>query len=91
MKLAVQEGLLPGETFAQKLEYAEKLGFEGVEVRGWGLFGRVNEIKEALTTSKVKVSSICAGYSGCLLSPNKEERERAMRDIENLLKIAKSC
>ena len=88
MKLAVQEGLLPGETFAQKLEYAEKLGFEGVEVSGRGLFDRVNEIKEALTTSKVKVSSICAGYSGCLLSPNKEERERAIRDIENLLKIA---
>jgi len=88
MKLAVQEGLLPGETFSQKLEYAEKLGFEGVEVRGWGLFERVNEVKEAFTTSKVKASSICAGYSGCLLSQNKDERDRAMRDIEKLLKIA---
>ncbi|RLE99727.1 MAG: sugar phosphate isomerase/epimerase [Thermoprotei archaeon] len=89
MKLAVQEGLVPGDTFLERLVNAEKIGFKGIEVGGRGLKDRVHEIKEALSSSKIGVSTICTGYSGCLLSPDKSERDRAMNDIKLLLEIAR--
>ena len=34
MKIALQEGLLPGESLAEKLDFAESLAIEGLEVGG---------------------------------------------------------
>jgi sugar phosphate isomerase/epimerase len=88
VKLAIQENLLPGRTLAEKLAAAERLGFEGVEFWGHGIRARMKEIKDALSTVRVKVSTICSGYRGDLLSPSREERETAVRDIGDLLAAA---
>lgn len=88
MKLASQENLIPGETLSEKLTKMESFGFEGVEFGGKGLPERTNEIKEALASSKVKPSTICAGYGGCLLDTDKAERKKAMEDIKALLETA---
>ena len=34
MKIALQEGLLPGDSLAEKLDFAESLNIEGLEVGG---------------------------------------------------------
>ncbi len=81
MKLSCQEGLIPGETFAEKLRNLERYGFEGVELNG----GRLNdaagltERKEALHDSPVKASSICGGYPAELVHAD-PARRRACAD-----------
>lgn len=87
MKLASQENLIPGATLQEKLAKMESYGFEGVEFWGKGISDRMDEIKEALASSSVKASTICAGYGGCLLDPKKEERKRAVEDIRTLLEV----
>ena len=40
-----------------------------MEFWGRGIRARMKEIKDALSTVKIKVSTICSGYRGDLLSP----------------------
>ena len=81
MKISCQEGLIPGETFAEKLRNLERYGFEGVELNG----GRLNdpaglaERKAALRDSPVRASSICGGCPAELVHAD-PARRRACAD-----------
>lgn len=77
--------MVPGSNLPEKLQRMESYGFEGLEIWGKGLPDRIDEIGQALASSSIKASTICAGYGGCLLDPNKAEREKAMADIKALL------
>ncbi|HID56306.1 TPA: sugar phosphate isomerase/epimerase [Candidatus Poribacteria bacterium] len=88
MKLAAQEGLIPGRDLAEKLDNAARFGFEGIEFWGSGIENRQDEIIKTTENHQVKPSTICAGYGGCLLDPNRSERDKAMGDIKKLLKVA---
>lgn len=90
MKLAIQEGLVPGRDFAEKLANLEKLGFDGVEIGGRELWNREKELTTALASSSVKLSTICAGYRGCVLDPDPAERQLAIDDIRRILDVAGS-
>jgi sugar phosphate isomerase/epimerase len=85
MKIACQEGMTPGKTLKEKFDNLEKWGFEGMEFGGRGLVGRVKEISRAAARSRVKPCTICAGYGGCLLDPDKALRAQAVADIKDLL------
>ena len=87
MKLAIQENLIPGKNFKEKVQNAQRYGFEGIEVWGTSLEGRKEEIKKACLDSTIKISTVCAGYRGCLLSSQKEKRNAAVEDIKQLLTI----
>lgn len=87
MRLAIQENLIPGSDFSEKVRKAEKWGFEGIEVWGMDLKARVEDIKRHISKSKVQVSTICAGYRGSLLGAKKEERDTAVGDIKQLLSL----
>jgi len=87
MKLACQEGMVPGSTLAEKVARLEDWGYQGIEIWGSNLRERVAEIKQALKGRKVKFGSICAGYRGCLLDPNPAERNQAMSGIKELLTL----
>jgi sugar phosphate isomerase/epimerase len=87
MKIACQEGMVPGETLADKLARLEEWGYDGIEIWGSNLKARAPEIKQALKGRKVKFGSICAGYRGCLLDPSPNERNQAMSDIKELLTV----
>ncbi|MGQ9523696.1 MAG: sugar phosphate isomerase/epimerase family protein [Armatimonadota bacterium] len=88
MKLACQEGMVPGSTLEEKLENLEKYGYDGIEFWGSNLWERVDEINKATAKFRVKASTICAGYGGCLLDAAKSERDRAAGDIKRLLSVA---
>jgi len=88
MKLAAQEGMVPGRTLAEKLDNLEEYGYEGIEFWGSGLEERQDEIINATSQSKVKPSTICAGFRGCPLDADKAQRDLAMSDMKNLLKVA---
>lgn len=89
MKFSVQENLVPGRTLEEKFRRLQSYGYDGVEL--WGrpeLSGSLDDVLDALSTSNLKVSTICSGYPGSLLSPQKEEREAAIKGIKERLEWA---
>jgi len=84
LNISFQEGIAPGKSLTEKLDCMEKLGVVGFEPGGRGLAGRVNEITQALNGRNIKVSAICAGFSGFILAEDpavKAEFDRTMREI----------
>lgn len=84
LKLSFQEGIAPGNSLNEKLDYMENLGVVGFEPGGGNLAARVNEIQQALKGRNIKVSAICAGFSGFILAEEpavKAQFDSTMRDI----------
>ena len=84
LKISFQEGIAPGESLAEKLDFMENLGVVGFEPGGRGLASRVKEIQDALNGRNIKVSAICAGFDGFILAEDpavKELFDRTMREI----------
>ena len=84
LKLSFQEGTPPGENLNEKFDYMENLGIVGFEPGGWGLAGRVPEMKEALKGRNIQVSAICAGFRGFVLAEDeavRKEFDTTMREI----------
>lgn len=88
LKLSFQEGIAPGETLNEKFDYMEKLGIVGFEPWGGGLAGRVTEIKEALNGRNIKVSAICAGFKGFILSTDPAVRKECMDTMKEIIAAA---
>jgi sugar phosphate isomerase/epimerase len=84
LKIAFQEGTAPGETLNDKFDYMESLGIVGFEPGGRGLAGRVKEFRDALQGRNIKISAICAGFRGFVLSTDQsilQEFTDSMREI----------
>jgi sugar phosphate isomerase/epimerase len=88
LKLSFQEGTAPGETLAEKFDYMENLGIAGFEPGGGGLAARVNEIKQALSGRTIKVSAICAGFRGFILSSDPAVRQECMDSMKEIIAAA---
>lgn len=89
MKFSVQENLVPGVNLGEKLKRLEDYGYEGIELWGKQELGEaLKDVLDILSTSRVKVSTICSGYSGSLLSPKREDREIALKGIKERLEWA---
>ena len=87
MKLSCQEGLVNGETFAEKLRNLEKYGFEGIELAGANLHDKalLEERVKALKDSKVRASSICGGFQCELIHPDPAKRRACIDIIKRFL------
>lgn len=84
LNISFQEGTAPGKSLSEKFDYMENLGIVGFEPGGGNLANRVNEIKQALNGRNIKVSAICAGFSGFILAEDpavKAQFDSTMRDI----------
>jgi sugar phosphate isomerase/epimerase len=79
--------MVPGASLLEKMEALVKFGYEGMEFGGRNLPGREKEIARAAERTGIKVASICAGYGGCLLSPDPAARQQAVDDIKTLLAV----
>jgi len=88
LKISLQEGVAPGETLKDKLDLMEKLGVVGFEPGGNGLSGRVNEIKDALKGRNIKVSAICAGFKGFILSTDDAVRKEFFDTMQEIIAAA---
>jgi sugar phosphate isomerase/epimerase len=88
LRLSCQEGVAPGKSLAEKLDFIEALGFEGFEPGGGGLAKRVEELQTALNGRKVRISAICAGFKGVLISEQEEVRRTAMESMKEILTAA---
>jgi sugar phosphate isomerase/epimerase len=88
LKLSFQESTPPGKTLNEKFDYMEKLGITGFEPWGGGLAGRVEEIKTALNGRNIKVSAICAGFKGFILSTDPAIRKECMDTMKEIIAAA---
>lgn len=88
LKLSFQEGIAPGANLNEKLDYMEKLGVVGFEPGGGGLGGRVKDIKQALNGRNIKVSAICAGFKGFILSTDPAIRKECMDTMKEIIAAA---
>jgi sugar phosphate isomerase/epimerase len=88
LRLSCQEGVAAGNTLAEKLDFLEELGFEGFEPGGGGLSHRVEELQKALQGRKIKISAICAGFKGVIISEQEQSRKDAIESMKEILTAA---
>jgi sugar phosphate isomerase/epimerase len=88
LKISFQEGIAPGENLNEKFDFMEKLGVVGFEPGGRGLAGRVDEIKQALNGRNIKVSAICAGFEGFILSTDEAIRKQCLDTMTEIITAA---
>ncbi len=90
MKLSCQEGLVPGDSFAEKIANLHKYGFEGVELDGafvldddaWA------ERKSVLADSPVRPSSSCGGHPMRLVHPDPAQRRATLDALKKIMERA---
>ncbi len=85
MKLAVQEAMAPGASFAEKFQSAHSLGFEGLEVNWLSVLERLDEMRAALESSPVRVSTVCGSGRHDILCLDRTERDGRLAEIRRLL------
>jgi sugar phosphate isomerase/epimerase len=88
LNLGLQEGVAPGDSLSQKLDFMEANGVYGLEVGGGNLAARVPEFQKALQNRKVKISAICAGFKGWLISTEESERKKCIDTSKEILAAA---
>lgn len=84
----LQEGVTPGESLSQKLDFLEANSVHGLEVGGEKLGDRVNELQKALQNRNVRISAICAGFKGWLISSDETERKKCIDSSKEILAAA---
>jgi sugar phosphate isomerase/epimerase len=85
LNLCLQEGVAPGETLVEKLDFMEANGVHGFEVWGGKLGARVAEIQKALQNRKIKMTAICAGFDGWLIASEEKDRKKCMETTKEIL------
>ena len=88
LKLSFQEGTPPGTTLDEKFDYMEQLGVVGFEPSGSRLSERVDEITNALRGRNIKVSAICAGFKGFILSTDPAIRQQCIDTMKEIIAAA---
>ena len=89
MKFAAQEHLIPGETLTEKWDVIQKLGYEGIELRGQGDFAfekRLPELQQALSDGAY-FPSVCVNMSHFIGDFDKPKRRDAIENMKSLLSV----
>ncbi len=85
LKISFQEGTAPGANLNEKFDFMEKHGVVGFEPHGRGMKGRMQEFKDALKGRNIKVSAVCAGFEGFILSTDPAIRKQCRDTMEELI------
>lgn len=88
LKISLQEGVAPGNSLKEKLDFMEANGIVGLEPGGGGLSRRVEEFQKALEGRNIKISAICAGFEGVPMSDDPAVRRKAIDSIKEITTAA---
>jgi sugar phosphate isomerase/epimerase len=88
LNLCLQEGVAPGESLSEKLDFMEANAIPGLEVWGGKLGGRVTEIQKALQNRKIKITAICAGFEGWLIAKDEKDRRKCITTSKEIITAA---
>jgi sugar phosphate isomerase/epimerase len=92
VKIAVQSGLLPGETNADKAKWARDHGVEGIELGAWGGLGKMRREADEIN-GVVPISSVCGNAdaegngSFEFLSPDLKKRRASIDGCKAILEF----
>lgn len=88
MKLAVQLGLLPGQTVADQQRWAADHGVEGIEISAWGYKPEdLDRAKAEFAGSPVPICSVCGNPSFDFLDPDPAKRRASMDQCKAYLRF----
>jgi sugar phosphate isomerase/epimerase len=88
LNLGSQEGRLPGASLKEKVANLAAWGGVGLELGG-NPKGRIQEIRDAVAGTNVKVSALCWGaHKGDLVSLDMEKRKKGIEDLKDALTTA---
>ena len=85
LRISFQEGTAPGANLNEKFDFMEEHGVVGFEPHGRGMKGRMQEFKDALKGRNIKVSAVCAGFEGFILSTDPAIRKKCRDTMEELI------
>lgn len=85
LNLSFQEGTAPGNNLNEKFDFMEAHGVVGFEPHGNNINQRMPEFKAALKGRNIKVSAICAGFQGFILSTDPAVRKLCRDTMEELI------
>ena len=85
LNLSFQEGTAPGASLKEKFDFMEKHGVAGFEPHGKALLARKQEMKDALKGRNIKVSAVCAGFDGFILSTDPAIRKQCRDTMAELI------
>lgn len=85
LNISFQEGIAPGANLNEKLDFMEKHNVVGFEPHGKPLLERKGEFKKALKDRNIKVSAVCAGFDGFILSTDPEIRKLCRDTMAKLI------
>ena len=85
LRISFQEGTAPGANLNEKFDFMEEHGVVGFEPHGRGMKGRMQEFKDALKGRNIKVSAVCAGFEGFILSTDPTIRKKCRDTMEELI------
>lgn len=89
MKIALQVGLIPGGSTADKQRWAADHGVEGLEIgSGDCAPDRADATLRAYEDSPVPVVSVCGNPSFDFLDPDAQKRRRSMDECRQCLRVA---
>ena len=88
LNLSFQEGTAPGTNLNEKFDFMEKHGVTGFEPHGKAMLARLQEMKEALRGRNIKVSAVCAGFNGFILSTDPAIRKQCRDSMAQLIVAA---
>jgi sugar phosphate isomerase/epimerase len=89
LRLCSREGCIPGKTLKEKVKRLNDWGAAAIELNGGNLADRTKEVIDALKGTKIVVGAVCGGYSGLLISPDKSERDKAIKTLKETLTAAR--
>ncbi len=85
LKISFQEGNAPGGNLNEKFDFMEANGVVGFEPHGKALLARKQEYLDALQGRNIKMSAVCAGFDGFILSTDPEVRKLCCDTMEQLI------
>ncbi|QRX63445.1 sugar phosphate isomerase/epimerase [Dysgonomonadaceae bacterium zrk40] len=88
LNISFQEGTAPGETLNEKFDFMETHGVTGFEPHGKPMLARLQEMKDALRGRNIKVSAVCAGFDGFILSTDPAIRKQCRDSMAQLIAAA---
>ncbi|WP_367357280.1 sugar phosphate isomerase/epimerase family protein [Mesotoga sp.] len=86
MKLITQDKEFFPSRMEEKLSFVYKLGFDGFEIDGRLLIEKLAEVKAAVRSTGLPVTSACGGYRGWIGDFSQDKRKQAIEDIGEILK-----
>jgi sugar phosphate isomerase/epimerase len=86
VKIALRDGMTPGETLRERLAWLERVGLDGIELEDRSLDLPPEELREIFADSPVAAANVPG--SGALLDPDPKERAAAKELTRQRLHLA---